>query len=134
MEIEEKVLDKERLASRGVLIKNYWMDLHVVNCRPKVPECDSTMSAIAHMTFVAVNEKFIGLKPCGCNWVFIEMIHWLSIMATSLFIYNCWRYDDCWDVFMLSVNGVSTIFRLTHFAIEGLHRHTLTKLKYWSSQ
>jgi len=45
------------------------MDLHGVDCQPKVLKCDSAMSSIAQILFVAVDQKLRGHKTFGCNWV-----------------------------------------------------------------
>ena len=60
------------------------------------------------------------------------MQYWMSVMSIWFVAYNYWVYKGCFDVINVSVNRVSTIFSLIHWAIDGLHCHILRKWQYWS--
>jgi len=95
MEIEEKELDKEQWGYWAILIKNYGMDLHVVNCWLEALECDTAMSSIAQIMRIAVDQKLFRNEALGCKSLYIEMIYLLSIMSILLFQSNNGASNDC---------------------------------------
>jgi len=42
----------------GYLNRNEWRDLHIVDCRPKVLDCDTGLSSIAQISCVVVDPQF----------------------------------------------------------------------------
>jgi len=51
----------------------------------------------------------------------------MSKMCICFVAYNYWVYKGCFDVMHVCVNRVSTIWHLTHWAINGLHCPILPK-------
>jgi len=50
-----------------MLMKNECMDLHAVNCKLKVLECDSATLSIAERTCASVDYSLRRHKAFGCN-------------------------------------------------------------------
>ena len=67
IEMEDMQLDRERMDSQAILIKNQWLGLHAANCRPKALECDMALSFLAHVTHEEVNQIARGDKTSGCK-------------------------------------------------------------------
>jgi hypothetical protein len=67
MKIEEKEPDKERSGSWAILVKNYWMDLHVVNYQPTVLECHNTKLSFDYTTCVVVDHNLRDHTAVGRN-------------------------------------------------------------------
>jgi len=133
MEIEGKELDKEWWRSRAIFTKNWWNDLHAVNCRPKARECDRATSFHTQITLIAVDQKVRGNKTPGCKRSYIQTQYWMSKMCIWFVAYNYWVYKGCFDVINVCVNRVPTMLNLTHSAINGLHYSILPKWLYRSA-
>jgi hypothetical protein len=81
MEIEEKQQDKAKLGIWAILMKDEYMNLHVVNCQLKALCCDSATLSITYRTCSGVDQTLRCTKAYGFIGVGIQIIHWLSIMT-----------------------------------------------------
>lgn len=109
------------------------MDLHAVYCRPNAWEYLRAMSSNAKIACVMVDPKLKGDKVFGCKWVFIEMPYWLSTTTMWILVYNYWQFNNCWNVFKMSISWVSIICSPTLSAIQVQYSYILSKWMYLSS-
>jgi len=89
------------------------------------------MPFITQLMCLLVDQNLRSLEAFGCTCLHIETIHWLPMTTICIFTYNCWAPTHCQCVITLSVNGTSTIFRLTSSPNKRLHSHILPKWSYW---
>ena len=90
------------------------------------------MSSLTQITWIDVDQKLRGNKGPGCKQYYLQTQCWMSIMSIRFIAYNWWRCEGCFDVINVSVDRASTIFSLTHSAINRLHCHILPKWMHWS--
>jgi len=132
-ESEEKELHKEKWGSRAIFTKNWWVVLHAVNCRPKAQECNWATSSLNQIAWMATDQKFRGNTTPGCKQWHIQTQYWMSIMCIWMVAYNYWVHKRCFNVIKVNVNRVSTMYSLTHSAINWRDCHILPKWTYWSA-
>ena len=63
----------------------------------------------------------------------MQTLYWMSIMCIWIVVYNYWVHKGCFDVIKVSVNRVSTIYSLTHSAINWRDSHIIPNWTYWSA-
>jgi len=130
MEIVERERDEERWWSRANHIKNWYGDVHGVRCRVKALECDRPTRFKTHITCLVVDQTLWGWEGFECKFSYIETIYWLPITTVCIVTYNCWAFNDSWDVIKVSVNAASMIFGLTFLATKGISSHIHPKWLY----
>jgi hypothetical protein len=67
MEIERIKLAMANRVCWVILMENYVMALHAVNCQLKELKCHRTKLSIAQRTSVSVDQKLICYKAFACN-------------------------------------------------------------------
>jgi len=84
MEIEQIELDIANWVCWAILMENCVIALDAVNYQLKALKCHRAKLSIAQRTSVSVDQKLTRHEAFACNWVLVQIIHWLSIMTIWL--------------------------------------------------